>query len=152
MSSLGNTGIINWVWEFPYDLSWLNAELITQYNKRTEPTEDLSLYQPHGERYDGDGMWIDDFRDKKGNEDPDDEEVMKMVASKHLPEWALVWAGTDEEEPTIDSIYHTEDISKTYIPAFDWWICNDFEYTQAVIDKVKELNPKVWAKWRTAAY
>ena len=48
MNSLGNTGIINWVWEFPYDLSWLDAELITHYNskKKIEPTEDLSLHQP----------------------------------------------------------------------------------------------------------
>ena len=143
---LGDTGIINWIGKPGYDLSWLDAENITYI-----ANGDLSLLRKDSDsNYDELALWIDDFRDRDTG-DPEDTTILDAVTEGVIPSTALMWGAGKNEEDEIDALYHTQDIPKTYFSTFDWWICNDFEYTQAVIDKVKELNPKGWAEMQEGA-
>jgi len=138
MSLLGNTGIINWIGKPEYDLSWLDAENIRVRNT------DLSLLRPNGDSaYTNLAVWIDDFRDRDVKEIKS-QPLFTAMDEGVIPPTALVWGAGKDDENNIDDLYDTHLIPKIYISHYDWWICKDFEYTQAVIDKVKELDLKKW--------
>lgn len=152
MSLLGDTGIINWISQPEYDLSWLKASNI--HYQVEEGMEDLSLFRPEeDDRYDRLGLWLDDFRDKN-RDDKEDRQFLESVEKGEIPSPALVWAGDNagtEKREDLDSIYHTKDIPLIRDESRKWWICDDPQYTQAVIDKVKELNPEAFARWQAGA-
>lgn len=145
MMSWPEIGIINWIGKPEYDLSWLDAENITYITPG-----DLSLLSfQRGRRYSALAAWMDDFQDRETSDE--DKDILDAVEDEVIPPTALVWAADKDDEDEIDTIYHTQDIPKIFFSMENaitdgWWICKDFEYTQAVIDKVKELNPKEWAK------